>query len=95
MNEFHKRAAIVSLKSMFGKSYFDITVVDACLKLSGCIPDRKDYEALRALHCVHWNEMEKDLREMVLLKTMQMFEQPGLDVALLDGCLKNDLLLLN
>jgi len=95
MDEFHKQAAITALKAMFRKDYYDICAVDKVIKMTGCIPDKKDYQALNALHCVHWNEMSKELREMVLLKTMQIFEQPGIDIELLEGRLKNDLRLLN
>lgn len=96
MDEFHRKAAVTALKNMFEeKNYFDICTVDKILKLTGCIPDKKDHQALSALHCVHWNEMDADLRNMVMLKTMQMFETPGFDTELLDGAIKANTLLLN
>ena len=96
MDSFHKKAAITALKNMFEeKKYFDICTVDAVLKLTGCIPDKKDYQALRALHCVDWVDMDADLRNTVMLKTMQMFETPGFDTELLDGAIKTNTLLLN
>ena len=54
------------MKHMFEGSHFSICDIDKCLKITGAVPNRKDYEALSALHCVNSSEMSKGLREQVL-----------------------------
>ena len=91
MNEFQIMAAKTTLKNMFdGKRYFDICTVDKLLKLTGCIPNAKDYQALSALHCVHWMDMEPELRQMVMLKTLQMFEHSGFDMKVIENVFLNE-----
>lgn len=88
MNDFHKKATTTALKSMFDGNHYNICAVDKCLKLTGCIPNKKDYLALSALHCVDFSDMDKDLRNMVLMKTMQLFEEPGFDTELLSHAIE-------
>lgn len=94
MNAFQTAAAKTALKHMFEKDYYDICTVDKLIKMTGCHPDRKDYQALNALHCVHFNEMDSDLRQMVYLKTIQIFDTEGFDTDLIGG-LFNDTKQLN
>lgn len=96
MNDFQKEAAITALKVMFDSNYFDICTVNKCIKLSGCIPpDPKDFQALNALHCVHFSEMSHNLRNMVLAKTMQIFETPKFDTEVIGALFKTDSKMLN
>ena len=97
MNEFQIMAAKTALKNMFeNKSYFNICTVKKVMKITGCIPDRKDMQALEALHCVDWIDMDAELRSMVMLKTARIFEQPGFDMGVLEDVFKsNSKLLLN
>jgi len=95
MNEFHRRAAIISLKTMFASNHFSICTIDNIIKLTGCLPDPRDYQALRALHCVNWIDMGAEMRNLVMMKVGQIFEQPGLDTRMLDETLKEDRLKLN
>lgn len=95
MNDFEIMAAKAALKAMLRSDYFSICAVDKVLKISGCIPNGKDYAALSALHCIHWRDMEPALREMVVLKVAQMFENPGLDVGVIDNAFSRHKLLLS
>ena len=72
------------MKKMFKGSYFSICDVDKCLKITGSIPDQRDYDTLSALHCVNWSEMSRDLREIVLEKTIAMISNDGFDLSVLD-----------
>ncbi len=94
MNDFHIAAAKTALRHMFEKEYYDICTVDKLIKMTGCHPDRNDYQALSALHCVHFSEMDKDLRQMVYLKTIQIFDNEGFSLELIEG-LFNDTKKLN
>lgn len=95
MDAFHKAAVTTALKEMFNGNYFSISTVDKCIKITGCIPNKKDYQALSALHCVDWSDMDKELRQLVFVKTMEIFDNPGFDIELLGQVMKNDSLLLN
>ena len=90
MTEFQRMAAITVLKQMFAGGHFSICTVDKVIQITGCIPpDPKDYQALSALHCVDWADMSQDLRNQVMLKTLQIFEQPGFDLELIDKVINN------
>lgn len=95
MDEFHKKAATLALNKMFEGNYFDICTVDKVIKLTGCIANKKDYQALSALHCTHWTDMDKDMRNMVMLKTMQIFETPKFDMELIGNAIQKNSLMLN
>jgi len=74
MDEFQKQAMLIALKNMFDGKWFDITVVDSCAKILSVSPPRKDYEALRLLHCVHWSEMPTGFKGQVFTKVMELFD---------------------
>lgn len=47
---------------MLTNGHFNICTVDSILKLTGGIPPREAYDALRALHCVEYRHMSQRLR---------------------------------
>ncbi len=94
MNDFHIAAAKTALKHMFEKRYYDICIVDKLIKMTGCHPSKKDYEALSMLHCVDFIEMDSDLRQAMYLKTIQIFDNEGFSLELIEG-LFNDTKKLN
>jgi hypothetical protein len=77
VSDFEQQAVMVALKKMFTGTHFDICTVDNCLKITGAIPPRKDYDALHAIHCVHWADMPPDFRAAVFAKTMALFAHDG------------------
>jgi hypothetical protein len=90
LDAFHQQAAAVALKNMFVGDHFNICDLDNLIKLLGCIPNKKDYEALRCLHCVHWCDMSPELRGEVLKRTIRILAAVGFDTGELDGVvLKN------
>lgn len=85
ISEFQKQAAITGLKKMFQGRYFDICIVNEVLTISGGVLSRKDEAALRALHCVNFGDMTKELRQMLFLKVMEVISDgTDLDMALID-----------
>jgi hypothetical protein len=85
LDTFHQQAATVALKKLFDALHFNICDLDNIIKLIGCIPDKKDYEALRCLHCVNWADMSPDLRGEVLKRVIKIVESVGFDTSVLDG----------
>lgn len=81
MNDLTKEVVITALRHMFEKGWLDICTIDKCLKLTGAIPDKRDYEILSALHCIHWSEMSQGLRQEVYDKTIAMISGTGFDLS--------------
>lgn len=52
-------------RKLFDQSFFDICTVDSLMKLVGTNASTHAYTQLRALHCVHYADMPKDLRERI------------------------------
>ena len=77
MDNFQKQAITIALREMFEGSHFSICAVDKCLKIAGVIPPAADYDALSALHCVHWSKMPADFRDQVFVKTLELFTHAG------------------
>ena len=80
MTEFEKQAVAIALKKMFQGSHFNICTVDQCLKITGAIPPSADYNALSALHCVHWSDMPASFRDEVFVKTLELFRHSGFQI---------------
>lgn len=62
INPLQMECIRTALRVMWDKGYFDICTIDNILKVTGGIPDRKNYDALRLLHCVHFKDMSRNLR---------------------------------
>jgi hypothetical protein len=90
MDDFSKEAVIAAMTKMFRGSHFSICDVDKCLKITGGIPNSSDYDALSALHCVHWSDMSPQLRQQVLEKTVGMLSCAGFDLSVLDMVFNED-----
>ena len=85
LDNFHQQAATTSLKKMFEGTHFSICDLDNIVNLIGCIPDKKDYQALRCLHCMKWEDMDQGLRDEVLKRVIKIVETVGFDTSVLDG----------
>lgn len=77
LSAFEKEAIRLSLVRMFRPSgWFDICTIDTAARLIGIVIPRNTYEALRLLHCVHWNEMSQEMRQETAKTVLSIFEQP-------------------
>ena len=65
MSDLKQIAALTALNAMFRKKWFDICAVDAVAKMLGRDPDCDAYRTLRTLHCVHFADMPKELRDAI------------------------------
>lgn len=64
-NDTKAMIAIAALNKMFEGSHFSICTIDNVAKMLGVRPPKDAYDQLHALHCVHWNEMPRELRDRV------------------------------
>lgn len=79
LTEFQQRACAVGVVKMLSGSSFSICDLDALGKaqarqqaLAG-----RDYEALRAVHCVAWADMGPELTTMVKEKCFELLGLPS------------------
>lgn len=61
MDDLKQQAAVAALNKMMAKGYFDICTIDSLAKLFDVVPDPDAYAILRAVHCVHYNAMPREL----------------------------------
>ena len=78
LSEFHQRAAAVAVNKMLTGRHFSICDLDTLGKLLGRTQHLAgvDYQALHALHCVDWGDMDPDLRRMVREKCLELLGLP-------------------
>lgn len=72
-------AARAAIAKMIRDGYVCICTINKILKMSGGIPDRRDYEILHTLHCVHFNEMEPELLRGLPVIITRVLNSKGLD----------------
>jgi hypothetical protein len=61
-----QRLAIeASLKALLTGKYFDICRLKDCLEVCGISPHTKAFDTLRLLHCIHYSDMNDDLKKQI------------------------------
>jgi hypothetical protein len=76
------KAAVVrtALKEMFESHRFSICTVDDCLKILGLHRGGEVYNLLNALHCIHYNNMEPDVKKWCFTATLQLLSEDGFEL---------------
>lgn len=78
MDETTKLVIATSMRSMLAKGWLSISTIDECLKLAGIIPVGGAYRQLHALHCIHFDQMPRELAEKIPVLINQTFD--GLNI---------------
>lgn len=55
------------------ESHFSVCTVDRCMRLSGVVISAERYAIYSAIHCMNWNEMEPDYRQVIVAMLMDDF----------------------
>lgn len=76
LTEFQQRSAGAALEKLLTGDYFDITGLQKIASLTGVELRGMDYEALKALHCVHYSKMDRVLATMVREKCLELLGLP-------------------
>lgn len=77
LTEFQIQAAVVALrKALYGQNHFSICDVDNLAKLLDRDVGGKDYQALHAMHCVHWGAMPPGMADIVRRKVVELLGLP-------------------
>ena len=61
MDKIQILAAEAALRKMVEEGFFSICTIDKINKVSGNIPNKKTYDTLHMLHCVHYKDMPPEL----------------------------------
>ena len=76
--EFQQRAAALAIVKMLNHKHFDICTLDSIAKtldVKGNMAGR-DYDALRAVHCIDYADMGPELANMVRQKAVELLGIP-------------------
>jgi hypothetical protein len=65
MPETQQLVLRTATRKLFEKNYFDICAVDALLKLVGTTARTPAYNQLRALHCMNYADMPRELSDRI------------------------------
>lgn len=79
MDEVQTMAIRAALSKMIRDGYLNICTIDHILKMTGGIPDKRDYDILHALHCVHFREMEPELVRGIPVIVQRVINSPGIE----------------
>lgn len=65
MDTTQELAAKTALNKMMKDGYFSICVIDNIVKMGNILPNRRAYDILHTLHCVHFKDMPTELYEQL------------------------------
>lgn len=80
MSDINQMVIRTALRNMFNKGYVNVSTIDECLKLASITPLGETNGQLRALHCVHFKDMDRLLAEAVPSMVAELFEGITLSV---------------
>jgi hypothetical protein len=89
-NKFRMKVIELSLRDMFSPDkFFSICTIDKIIEATGVCVNRDEYNFLNMLHCVHWADMEPEMRKEVFARTIKLFEDGTVfDFNRIDGVVK-------
>ena len=71
--------AVTAVTKMMKDTYFSICSVDSVCKVIGASTHGSAYDMLRALHCIHFVDMPKEVRESIPALMREVFKQAVFD----------------
>lgn len=84
MTEIDAEIIRAILTKQFSQDFFNILLINECLKVSNTIPDRDVYNKLTALHAVHYVQMSPTLRRWLFETCINLFTGNGFNMNILD-----------
>ena len=72
-DQFNKAVFRAALKKFFApEGMFSITDFDQLCRMVGVIPGGADRDRFRLLHCVHYRDMDRELREALAARILEI-----------------------
>jgi hypothetical protein len=82
MSEMERDSIQIVLNKMMRGGHFDICVVDQILKITGGVPEKKDYDCLRLLHCVDFKNFTPLMRMEFPLMMERVITAPTMELSI-------------
>lgn len=60
-------------KMLASDSFFSVCTIDSCAKLVGLVIPAERQRVYQACHCVHWNEMTQEYRQVICAMVLDDF----------------------
>lgn len=74
-NELEIATVAICLQKMIKQdSFFNICTIDNCCKVTGIIIPQERYKIYRAIHCVDWNTMTPQYRQLIIAMILDDFK---------------------
>jgi len=74
VNKMRIGAVAHSLQKMLqSERYFDICVIDKCIKLTQIPVSKERYDIYSSQHCINWNEMSSEFRQVLIAMVLDDF----------------------
>lgn len=70
-----------ALNKMFKGSHFSICTIETVLELLNIPRGGRDYERLRAIHCVYYADMSEELKQTMMTLIGRVLSVPPIDVS--------------
>lgn len=80
--------ALTAVAKMLKSNYFSICTVDSVCQLIGANASGAAYDMLRALHCIHYTAMPRDVLEGIPALMREVFSQAKIDDNAIQGIFK-------
>ena len=75
INAVKKGAVAHSLQKMLqAKKHFSICTIDQCIAVSQISIPKERYDIYRSQHCVNWNEMLPEFRQVLIAMILEDFK---------------------
>lgn len=66
--------ALTLQKMIKHDSYFSVCTIDNCSKVAGIIIPVERYNIYRAIHCMDWNQMTPEYRQLIIAMVLDDFK---------------------
>ena len=91
ISTFQRHAVKTALKKLLLGSYYDITTVKNICKVLNITPKAEVMSSLKLFHCIHYDEMEPEVREALTLQTLSLLDGTSIDVEFVENMIDNKL----
>lgn len=73
VSSIEMQTVALALQDMIDGGRFSVCTIDKCMKVAGVIVSAKRYAIYRAVHCIHWNEMDNEYRKTIIAMVLDDF----------------------
>ena len=81
MPSVKKLVVETALNKLFTKEWFDVCTLDSILKVMDISRETEAYKQLSALHCVHYNRMSPEMKQVLPMLVNEALRLPVINVA--------------